>query len=221
VSENTQKTVAPPPKYRINTVADLPILGVRIIGFGHKARQGKDSAAQFVQREVLHGKGAILSFAESLKEYCRRHHNMTEKDAPLLQRVGAELRAEDPDVFIKALCGKLIPDGELRIALIKSIKNEVMQNLVYTSEPVAASHILIPDVRFHNEADFVRRQGGGIYKIVRMYQSGLPYVDGSRDPKHQSEVDLDDYQFNHIFRNYDGLIDQFYDSLFSFFEGRV
>lgn len=54
------------------------------------------------------------------------------------------------------------------------------------------THVLIDDVRFANELDTIKGEGGRIYKIVR------PGFDGANN--HASETSLDDY------RDWDGII---------------
>src|SRR5271163_4637142 len=85
-----------------------------IIAFGSRARQGKDLAGEAIvnyyvnQRslQAKHGRkitapvARVFKFADALYRECREQYGMTEKDAPLLQRVGAERRAEDPNYWI-------------------------------------------------------------------------------------------------------------------------
>jgi hypothetical protein len=67
---------------------------------------------------------------------------MTQKDAPLLQRLGLEAREHDPEVWLRAVYWA-IEDARPAIAVIT-------------------------DVRFENEAEFVRGMGGTLVRVSRV-----------------------------------------------------
>jgi len=136
------------------------------IGFGHKARQGKDSLVRLINQQYP-ALTKVMGFADALKVYCRVAHGMTTKDAPLLQRVGVEKRHEDPDFWIKIL--------------------------QYTAQDYPQPIILIPDVRFENEAKFIDDADGGLIRVRRILADGSQYVPSDRDPNHESETALDNY----------------------------
>jgi hypothetical protein len=54
-------------------------------------------------------------------------------------------------------------------------------------------NITISDVRFKNEADYIRKKGGILIRLIGDPQK-LSELD-DRDPNHISETDLDDYEF--------------------------
>lgn len=114
-------------------------------------------------------------------------HNLDIQDQPgwtlvnirrILQWWGTEYRrAQDPDYWTKAW------ETEL--------------------QAVAAGqrHILVDDVRFHNEVEVVQRNGGVLIRVER------PGFNGAND--HSSENSLDDFNgWNMILRN-DGSLEQF------------
>lgn len=141
-----------------------PIPGVRVLGLGYKARHGKDTVAQAIISGVS---GAVrFSFADDLYAYCRVVHGMTTKDAPLLQRVGVEMREKEPNVWIRAVYAKML-DVKPRLAVIT-------------------------DVRFPNEQAFVKALGGKTVKVSRRNEDGSLFVDPSRPADHISETALDD-----------------------------
>jgi len=137
---------------------------VRIIALGHKARQGKTTAAQFIARS-LPGRGMIWGFSDNIRTVARVTEGMTVKDAPLLQRVGVEYRKDDPDVWIKAWAATI----------------EDQQPLDW---------VVIPDLRFRNEARYLHAQGATLVKVVRLHH-GEPFVADDRPSDHISEIDLD------------------------------
>lgn len=167
-----------------------PIPGVLVLGLGHKARHGKDScAAAMVASDPLNV--MRFGFADALYDYCRIEHGMTDKDPALLQRVGVQMREErDPLIWINAVYQK-IRDKRPRVAVVS-------------------------DVRFQNEADFIKAVGGYTIKIDRRLPvdrlQGIergpdrvaertrlhdaPFQSPDRDPNHVSEIELDGYSWD-------------------------
>jgi len=96
----------------------------------------------------------------------------------ILQWWGTEYRrAQDPDYWTKAW-----------EAALEELKDRNV-------------HILVDDVRFHNEVDAVQRNGGVLIRVER------PGFNGAND--HSSENSLDDFTgWNMILRN-DGTLEQF------------
>lgn len=144
-----------------------PIDGTYIIGIGHKARHGKDSAADHIIKQTK-GAAQRFSFADDLYAVARIIHGMKEKDGPLLQLLGTEVyRRYDDNKWIDALYWKLL-DKRPRIALIA-------------------------DCRFPNEAQFVKDLGGTLIKVSRLNADNSPFVTTDRDPNHPSEIGLDNF----------------------------
>jgi hypothetical protein len=145
-----------------------PINGTHVIGIGHKARHGKDTAAERILRSTG-GVARKYSFGTGLYAVARALFNMTAKDAPLLQALGTEVgRRHDNDRWIRTTYWQ-IRDERPRIAVLA-------------------------DVRFPNEADFVKSMGGTLIKVTRLDAgTAKPYITTDRDPNHPSEVALDGY----------------------------
>lgn len=158
-----------------------PIKGTTVIGIGHKARQGKDTTANFIIDKIP---GTIrFGFADALYDVARAMFGMGEKDAPLLQVLGTDVfRKKDPDVWLRTLYFK-IKDKNPKVAIIT-------------------------DVRFPNEADFVADLGGTLIDVNRWNADGSRFIDSSRSPDHPSEVSLDDYdKWNYIINAESGRLD--------------
>jgi hypothetical protein len=165
-------------------VASLPIFGLPrkphntlVIGLGHRARHGKDQTAAFMV-DALRSAGydaRRYGFADALYGYCRTHLGMTSKDAPMLQRVGVEKRAEDPNIWIRQVALKIADD-----------------------QPVVA---IIPDTRFINEGTFVRAWGGALVKVMRFDANGEAFVDPSRPADHPSEVQGESITWDRVVMN--------------------
>jgi hypothetical protein len=158
-----------------------------LLAFGHKARQGKDTAGQGVfdyyekkrQLALRHGLRVIPAvgiyrFAEALYEEARRDYGMTEKDAPLLQRIGSERRAQDQEYWVK----------------------KVFQKISYDKPHIA----VITDCRYQNEAQAIKARGGYTVKVERLNEDGSKYVANDRPADHPSEIDLDNYNFDYYIK---------------------
>ena len=159
-----------------------------LIGLGHKARQGKNYVADYMKAEDNRVK--TYAFADELKLYCKEHHDQlvpqwqlwhttkqypVRKDdpiygyTPILQWYGTEIaRKQDPDTWVKALDAR--------------IKKEIPEVAVIT------------DVRFSNEAEYIKKAAGYLVKVVRLNSDGTQWIDPGRDAKHPSETALNDYQ---------------------------
>ena len=159
-----------------------PIPGVLVLGIGHRARQGKDTVAA-AMLQAAPADVLRIGFADALYDYCRVVHDMTVKDPKLLQEAGVALRETDPLVWVKAVYWKII-DKKPKV-------------------------VVIPDVRFKNEAAFVKQMGGYCIKVERRHVSmdptlnDTPWVSADRDPNHVSECDLNDHAWDLTITNRD------------------
>lgn len=163
-----------------------PIPNVYVIGLGHKARNGKDTTAAVFQ-DYFRSNARRYSFADHLRSICRVDFGMTDKDARLLQVVGTEVYRNGQDFEL--------PDGKVLKSRLGRPDPHVWTRATYwTIKEQSPLVAIISDVRFPNEADMVKQMGGMLIKVTRLTQSGRPYVDPSRDPKHPSETALDGYK---------------------------
>lgn len=138
-----------------------------VLGLGQKARHGKDTAAAWL---VKMSGATRFAFSDALYAYARVEHGMTTKDAPLLQKIGVQMRERDPLTWVKALYYDIL-----------------------TKEPKIA---VITDVRFPNEAAFIKSVGGYTCKVSRFNEDGTPFVTTDRDPNHTSETALDGHAWD-------------------------
>ncbi len=136
------------------------------IGIGNKCRQGKDTFASALHAQMPDS--CVIGFADALKKMCRDFYGMKGKDPELLQRIGLQMRhlAYD-DIWIRKL------------------------EVVVAMAPKAV--VIIPDVRFPNEADFIHRKGGFLVHAQRVNPDGTPFIASDRDPAHISETALDGF----------------------------
>jgi hypothetical protein len=160
-----------------------PIEGVKVIGIGYKARNGKDTAAQILQKAFGPVVVQRFGFADDLYAVCRIVHGMRAKDAKLLQDVGETERQRDPQVWIRSVYSKLL-DARPRVAVIT-------------------------DMRHINEANFVRALGGEVWQVRRVMPDGSQFIDPSRPAGHVTERALDGYAFDRTIENPDGNPEEF------------
>jgi len=165
----------------------------KLIGLGYKARQGKTTAAS-AMRECCPEGTKVFAFADELKRYCAAHHlellssypterpSRPSKDDPIyghldiLQWFGTDvMRKKDPDYWIKKLEERVAESG--------------------------VKYAIVDDVRYPNEAAFIKSGGGTVILVERMHSwshpdtklAGQQFIDPNRDPKHESEIALDGY----------------------------
>lgn len=152
---------------RIGGYDPTPLKNTIIVALGHKARHGKSWVAKWMASQLPGAK--VMGFADTLKAYCRIAYGMRRKEPTLLQDTASDLRAADHEVFIRALYDTLV------------------------EEPPPM--VLIPDLRYENEARMIQDIGGFLVKVVRLQEGPryLPYVSPDRDPSHQSEIELDTF----------------------------
>jgi hypothetical protein len=154
---------------------------VHLIGLSGRRGSGKDTVACILQQLQPEREWQIRSFGDSIKSVCAA---LTSEDvAPyytqegkaelvptfhrtrgeMLQQVGQALREWEPLVWVDAFFAALPADA----------------------------FVLVPDVRFANEADPIRARGGFMLRVEGdpLNQRG----DGTRDDNHPSEIAMDDY----------------------------
>lgn len=192
-------------------VEDYPL----IIGFGYKARNGKNSAAEAIRDAFPQYDIRLFAFGDELKvEFydalqTRWHDYWRSRDFPLhigkpvpkavaasvadkiewvnahkadyghdLQLYGTEFRRDqDPFYWVNKLRARILDE-----------------------KPAVA---LISDVRFKNEAYFVRDYRGLLVKVTR-----YGYELEGRDSNHVSECQLDDFKFDFEISVLDGELGQ-------------
>lgn len=144
----------------------------------------------------------VYGFCDELKRYCKEHHRELVQQwsqsgpepfkvlgypkedpiygyTPILQWYGTNVaRKTDPDIWITALSKRLLVE--------------------------VPSVAIITDVRFPNEASFVKEKGGYMVNVRRLNADGSQFLDTGRDPNHESETALDDYGYDFVIEVLDG-----------------
>ena len=165
--------------YAHQTPSQTPNQTVMLIGISGKKRTGKDTVGAMVV-EWLRSKdftAAQAAFADNLREEVARATGVSpdqfevDKDRwrPILQWWGVEFRRhyKGEDYWIRQMTEKLLAMDE--------------------------QVVVLTDVRFRDEADYVNRSGGHVLRVER--ETGL-------QDSHSSETDLDSYEeFSDVIRN--------------------
>lgn len=83
---------------------------------------------------------------------------------------------------------------------VNKIKYKI-NNLVWHSN---ARLIVIPDVRFKNEYDMIKKMGGIYIDVQRLNEDETPFIALDRDPNHESEIDLDNVEADYVIKAVSG-----------------
>lgn len=157
-----------------------------IIGIHGLKRSGKDSVGDWIADSLYPDKVKKESFAAPIRRFAENTFGVTEENRndpiqglqltgrALLQLLGTEVcRAIHPDFWVRSLAYRTGIEYE---------KDEV-NNLIPSSEKVDWDHLVITDVRFENEAEFIKEAGG-----VVVFVSRTPRPEGA--DYHSSEAGL-------------------------------
>lgn len=166
---------------------------MKIILISGKARSGKDSFASEVAKVLTTEKNKrvlITHYADLLKYICKEFFDWDgEKDEygrTLLQQIGTQkIRGQYPEYWIK---------------FIKDIIN------IFPDE---WDYVIIPDCRFKNEIESWEKDGYDV-STVRIERQNYISELTEEQQKHQSEIDLDNYNFDLHFiiaEGYDKIIE--------------
>jgi hypothetical protein len=194
-----------------------------ILGFGHRARQGKDLAANAI-KEYYDGRNQLFSkygdhlgklkvgifkFANALYTEV---NDAIEFDHGDVQEVFKRYNTpawvtQEPDPEFNALA----PFGK-HPKLLQWWGTEYRRrqnpdywvDKLFESSPGGIDIALITDVRFINEAEHIKNRGGYNVRVQRLAADGSPYVAPDRPADHPSEIALDDYKFDFYITTPDG-----------------
>lgn len=181
-----------------------------VIGFGYKARQGKDQAVQAIV-DARNGQYDVrrYSFAGALK---REVNEAAEKaggmlglygslDFPTWVRYDANADMTDPECPLGKQRDLLQWWGtDFRRKQNPNYWVRLMDSQIKKENPQFA---LISDMRFFNEAYWVKACHGCTVKVVRHGWSDL-----SINSTHVSEKELDNYSFDVVLTVMDGALDE-------------
>jgi len=149
-----------------------------LIGLHGKARSGKTTTANMLVRDHNFRE---VTFAESLKKICMEMFDLSFEQSygVLKEVVDSRYNMSPREIFqiVGTECMRKINPG----IWIDKVKTFIVNHIDLID-------IVISDVRFKNEFDFVESIGGHMVKIVRIDGPRLATQDTEN---HKSEVDLD------------------------------
>ena len=167
---------------------------MKVICISGKAGHGKDTAAEFLKRQMELGENSVLiaHFGDLVKYVCKKFFGWNgkkdEAGREMLQTIGTDIvRSEDPNYWARFI-----------------------SDMLRFFEP-AWDYAIISDLRFENELKTLIKSGFDVthIRVVRKdYESELT----QEQQNHISETDLDDY-IPDIYVHNDGDIAEFYGNL--------
>lgn len=163
---------------------------MRLIGFVGKKRSGKDTCASFLSEtfDDLH----ILSFAEPLKQACKHIYVLSDDQLTIEKDVEDERWSLTPRDMVKRLGTDMRAVDKLHW-----VRNMAMRlDDIHRGE---RTHVAISDVRFQQEAHFIKSLGGILIHVSRdCTEDGDPHV---------SETESEGIQCDHYIYN-NGSLDE-------------
>jgi hypothetical protein len=158
-----------------------------ILGLGAKARQGKTYVSAYMKEAIPEIQ--CYAFADELKRYCKEHHDELVPQWQLAnQHKHLPSPKEDPIYGYTAILQWYGTEIARKTSPNQWI--DIVASRIELEQPDIA---VITDVRFPNEAAFIKNHDGFLVEIIRVNKDGTRFLDPSRDPNHTSEVALDDY----------------------------
>jgi hypothetical protein len=199
-----------------------------IIGLCGKARHGKGSVVQLSQILLQTGDDELevrqVSFATELKTIAADLVLLADNKLAFLDYLrlrGMPLTVETSEV-IKNLQRMAL---ELTLADLKAKTPKARKFLQYLGTEAFRVHVdglywvkvaaekasempeetklvFIPDCRFINEADYIRKTGGLLWRVERLNRDGTPFDNGltAEQKMHPSETQLDGYSVDAVLK---------------------
>lgn len=160
-----------------------------IIGLSGYAQSGKDTAANYLIQQFGFKR---LSFADPIKEFLKAINPILEDGHrlnELIHKFGWDLIKNRTEVR------RLLQETGMTARKMFG-KDFWIEQALLDTDPL--QRYVVSDVRFINEADYIRDLGGTIWRINR--------IDNKPINAHISEIAMDDYSFDFVLQN-DGLVE--------------
>lgn len=140
-------------------------MSLNIIAFAGQARSGKTTMAHSFARAALEQgmTPVILSFAGPIKEVAA-HEGLTKEENPeeyrlFCQRVGREMRQQDPDYWVKKFSEQL--------EKYEKKDSDNLRAAIKANDKYSEMLVLIDDLRYENEFNLIRNLQGSVVLVVR------------------------------------------------------
>ena len=149
---------------------------MKIIGFGHRSRVGKDTCTRLA-KEILETHAKLVehkSFAGVLKDTCHRLYGWAGVQEPLFYE---RLPAYRSHVLPKI--GKTVVELWIEVGnKLREVYPDTWVSPVFGIEDCQPDVLLISDVRYLNEIKAIRERGGVCIKVTR---ESAPRLDSPTD----------------------------------------
>lgn len=131
----------------------------KIIGFHGLAFSGKDTAALAIKS--LEPNTDLFAFASPLKEACKILFNFTYEQLhdPIMKEKIDECWGKSPRQIMQWLGTDILRTHINQDFFVMNMKQKI--------ESSKANYIVVSDIRFDNEAEFIKAMGGKVIKIIR------------------------------------------------------
>lgn len=191
-----------------------------LIGFGNKARHGKDTAAEAIRDHYVNSyyngfmappvRVGVFKFATALYEEVNEVLKNWDKNgrgqfSGDFFHEGKSVRIPDwvqPDPNPQV--SSLAPYGK-HPKLLQWWGTEFRRNhfgmnywvdKLFASIPANLDIAMVSDTRFPNEADGIKQRGGYTVNVQRLREDGTQYYSSDRPVDHPSEIALDGYDWD-------------------------
>lgn len=171
------------------------------IGISGKARSGKDTFAEMLATELnkeAHPPFVMMAFANELKLRCQAAFDLTweqlwgedkEKPDERYVRIPANSQlgvTQGPPEDVYWTAREIMQDYG---AFYRTIDDQFwIKNLYKVAEDKGYTNVIVTDVRYRNEADFIGGSGGLVIRVDRENK------DSVHNEQHPSEIELDNYK---------------------------
>lgn len=189
---------------------------MRLIGILGKKGTGKSTSADYLLSKYS-GFGIEKSFADPLKKMCAELFMFTNEQVygtiDVKEMPDANWFGRTPRDFLQKV-GTDWLRNDLALMIPELGKNffvyrfSLWYNTVLETTPTAI--VIIPDVRFQNEVDYIQKMGGIVIKIERLN------IDNADDHESEKEIDLittynylinNDHSISDLHKNLDQVMD--------------
>ncbi len=154
---------------------------MKLIGIAGRRRSGKDTAAlALVEQDYT-----LIRFADPLKNMIRTLLGNAALTMGDIERI---IEGDQKETPLQLLCGKTARYAMQTLGTEwgRSLIGEDVWIRIALSRASGLNGVVIPDVRFKNEADAIHKAGGKIIKIIR------PNLQQSSADSHVSEQEIDE-----------------------------